>query len=384
MAESDGRDRGLLGIHARRYSPSDRDAKVIERFALQSSARELLPLERVSDCLRVIVPGQAHVKVMHSARVGRAHYKNLLVCGSVWQCPVCSAKISERRRVELTSAIERNGRLVPALLTLTIEHTRGHTLKASLSALLKAWKRMTQGKAWMGIRSRFGIVGSIRALEITHGANGWHPHLHVLVIFQGKPDEDELRECVSARWINSVKKQDRFANSHGCDIEFRKKMIGDYVTKFGSQSQWTIEHELVKAVSKIAKGEKGLSPFGLLSDYFKGNKHSGRLFKEYARTLKGQRQLCWSKGLRSRLGIGAEKKDEDLAKAIEEDAVLLAVLSRLQWKKVLGNDIRGELLAVAHAGDADKVWEFLARFGIERHEVGDITRPAPQLVGTFK
>jgi hypothetical protein len=86
--------------------------------------------------------------------------------------------------------------------------------------------------------------------------------------------------------------------------------------------------------------------------------------------------LVWSKGLRAKLGIGEAKSDEVIAKEIEADAVLLAMLSRLQWRQVLGNDIRGELLQVASKGDPDLLWSFLAEFGIERYAVGEVVARA--------
>ena len=369
--------RGLLGSNTRNndHPDAERDRRVIERFAMQSVARELLPGERVAECLRAIVPGQAHVKIMHSPSVMRAHYKHLLVCASVWNCPVCAAKISERRRVELTAALDRNDELVPALLTFTVQHTRAHPLKETLAALLAAYKRMCHGKAWEGFRDRFGLIGTVRALEVTYTLNGWHAHTHTLALFDDRPNEDELHRFLSGRWIASVRKTGRFASDgHGCNVEFRKKAIGNYVSKFGEQ--WGIEHELVKAVSKVSKSDKGMTPFGLLADYLAGNKASGRRFVEYAQAFKGCRQLVWSKGLRSKLGIGEAKSDEVIAKEIEQDAVLLAMLSRLQWRRILANDIRGELLAVAHQGDVDKVWSFLAEFGIERYQVGEsVARP---------
>jgi hypothetical protein len=48
------------------------------------------------------------VQVLHSPLHRVAHYKSLIVCGSVWMCPLCTAKISERRREELERAVSRH------------------------------------------------------------------------------------------------------------------------------------------------------------------------------------------------------------------------------------------------------------------------------------
>lgn len=385
MSDSADAGRGLLGSNTRKDDHPGRDGRIVERFALQSVARDLLSGERVAECLRAIVPGLAHVKVMHSPSVQRAHYKNLLVCASVWHCPVCAAKISERRRQELTAAMDRNGELAPALLTFTVQHHRAHSLKETLQAVLSAYKHMAHGKAWEHFRDRFALVGTVRALEVTFTQNGWHVHIHVLAFFDHKPNEAELASALSERWIGMVRKQDRFAsNGHGVDVAFGRKAVADYVSKWGHEPKkrlWDVEDEVAKQVAKNARGKDGLSPFGLLRDYNEGNRASGRRFVEYAHAFKGARQLCWSRGLRARLGISKEKTDEELAKEIEADAVLLALLSRLQWRQVLANDIRGELLRVANAGDAEALWRFLAGFGIDRYQ--GIERPgrqAPALV----
>ncbi|HLK97926.1 MAG TPA: hypothetical protein VK364_09170, partial [Hymenobacter sp.] len=67
------------------------------RFWLQSAARELLPHEAVSYCLRRPIPGVASVDVWHSPgdpAVGRpasAMLGGVQTCDSVWHCPVCQA-----------------------------------------------------------------------------------------------------------------------------------------------------------------------------------------------------------------------------------------------------------------------------------------------------
>src|SRR5712691_4776616 len=67
------------------------------KWQLQREAQALLPNERVAFCMRRI---QARtVDVLYSVQHQSAHYGGLMVCGSVWVCPLCAAKISEHRRV---------------------------------------------------------------------------------------------------------------------------------------------------------------------------------------------------------------------------------------------------------------------------------------------
>src|SRR6266849_5900961 len=67
------------------------------KWALQAEARAILPNERIAYCLRQVNPIAAGVEVYHSPEHRRAHYGGLFVCGSIWMCPICAAKISERR-----------------------------------------------------------------------------------------------------------------------------------------------------------------------------------------------------------------------------------------------------------------------------------------------
>ena len=77
----------------------------VQRFALQSMARAILPESRTAKCLRIRA-FDSDVQVWKSREHGTASYGGLQTCGSVWTCPVCAAKIAERRRVELLDAME--------------------------------------------------------------------------------------------------------------------------------------------------------------------------------------------------------------------------------------------------------------------------------------
>lgn len=96
------------------------------RFALQGTARRLLPRERVARCLRAVLPGGTRVDVLQDAEHGGAHYGGLQVCGSVHACPVCAAKIGERRRAELEGAIAAHRAIGGGVLlvTYTVAHGR--------------------------------------------------------------------------------------------------------------------------------------------------------------------------------------------------------------------------------------------------------------------
>jgi hypothetical protein len=340
----------------------------VRRFYLQAAARELVPRERVAKCLRAPIPAAGSVDVLY-APVGRsAHYGGLQVCASVWHCPVCSAKITERRRVELSSALEvwrgiPGARLV--LATFTVQHRAGESLSTLLGPVVDGWRFLKAGKWWQRFERSHAVAGSIRALELTHGAHGWHPHLHVLFFLwrdlQILPFEGDLK----SRWSHTLERQGRWASwSHGVDVRYSDEHIAEYVAKYGKEPEWTIEHEMTKNPSKMGRNG-GRTPLQLLADYSEGDTAAGVLWREYAAAMKGRKQLVWSRGLRDILNLAAEETDEQVAGRQDEIAVVLASLTHRQWRHVLGNDARGELLEVASAGDAGAVWRFLRGLGVE-------------------
>ena len=125
------------------------------------------------------------VQVQKGATTDKAFYHGLQVCAMPWTCPVCASKISERRRHEVAKAIKQAEALglQVFLLTLTVPHGLGDDVNEILDKMMSAWKRLWQGKAGMQLRNALGLFGHIRALEVTHGANGFHPHFHALLFF---------------------------------------------------------------------------------------------------------------------------------------------------------------------------------------------------------
>ncbi len=376
---------GTLAKSAANLPPDPAAAARLERFELQGVARKLLPAERVSSCLRGLVPGAPGVRVLHSPERGSAHYGNLMVCSSVWHCPVCAAKISERRREELAAGIaaakERELRVL--LVTYTFSHTRSDDLSDILGPFLAAQRSMVGNRPYKRLCASYGVVGSIKSLEVTWGqANGWHPHAHVLLFVEGDvADLPSFERDLYACWSGAAARHGLTMDAeHGLDVRATWGSVEDYVSKWGhapAARPWGTEDELVKAHSKRARADRDgerYTPFDLLrwlADT--GESQAAALFREYATVFKGRRQLVWSPGLRALLGLDVESSDEDLAQAAVEDAVLIAMLTFEQWRAVRRLEQRGQLLEVARSGDATRVWAFVERC-VELHLSGGAAR----------
>lgn len=339
----------------------------VQRFALQSVARTFFPDSRLNKCLRLRQQGK-DVQVLKSKEFKTASYSGLQTCGSVWRCPVCSAKIAERRRVEILAAMTAHtasGGCVN-MLTLTCPHQFTDKLADLLDKQAKALQTFWNSRQTKGILKDMGTIGQIRALEVTHGRlseqnNGWHPHYHILM-FQGsgvdldrfdKAQMTDWQVRLYLSWSAACVKSGLGAPSylHGLKLDDGSK-AAKYVTK------WGLEDEMTKGHTK--KAINGETPFDFLRAYLldKTDKQAMALFIEFAETFQGKRQLHWSKGLKKRFAI-VEKSDEALAEEKEDSTVYLGKITLEQWRDVLCVDGRVNVLVIAASSGWESVETYL-------------------------
>lgn len=233
-------------------------------------------------------------------------------------------------------------------------------------------------KNWAGkkVKKDYSIIGTIRALEVTWGwGTGWHVHAHE-VVFVGKAEIDEggLEQGLWRAWQTETKRVGLTVHRKGFDFDRTRGAVQDYISKFGREpikTPWGVEHEISRAHIKQSRAAGRFTPFGLLLGVYQGHGELAPKFREFATCFKGKRQVQWSTGLKLMLLDEQEKSDQELAEERREQAVLLGQLTRQQWRAILANDIRGELLQVANSGDWELVAAFLAEFGILQGETDD-------------
>lgn len=333
----------------------------VNRWAIKSVSNRLLPTSRTAKCmvLRAPIPGYglADIDVCKGHTHGKAFYHGLMACGSVWTCPICAAKVSERRRGELKDAIEAAKALgwVPHFVTLTVPHGAGDDVKELLGKLSEALKRLSNGK--YAIKRRIEqehpsepLHGYIRALEVTHGQNGFHPHFHMILFTSPGITSPFLQDAYKTAWQRAC----RLAglpipsDTHGVTVQ-----DGRFAAEYASK--WGIEDEMTKGHTKQTR-RKGLTPWGMLRAVLDGDdldypaERAGALFQVYAAAFAGRRQLYWSNGLRAKLALANELSDEELvAKPDDEEATILATLSVEQWKAIRRKGQQAHILTVAES-----------------------------------
>lgn len=363
----------------------------IERYHLQAIARAFLNGVEdskgrkfaVRTCLVCAQADKQFIGVHR--RDGKGFYTNLQTCGSVWVCPVCAAKISERRRLELSGCLRKWGEMGGEVrhLIQTVRHNQGQSLLEVLDGIGHARKFMRNRKPWKKKVAPF-LAGTVRALEVTYGENGWHAHIHELLFI--RPGLNMLE------WLNMVNGLGEIGHMwrdaclsagmgepdpvHGIKIQ-----NGQYAAAYAAK--WGLECEMTKTHIKQARGRGGYTPFDLLREYKDGEgpvAEGGRggtalppppsgtgpnrtglkaLFQEYAVAFKGKRQLVWSEGLKALLGI-EDASDEELA-ARPEEGDELGNLDLDTWKLVVKAKKRGELAAIAGAYGWSGVVSFIRK-----------------------
>lgn len=346
-----------LGNIARIVSPG----RVAERFYLQSVARKLLRAERVSKCLRALVPVARPGVDVYRSPEQHVHWSGLQRCASVWVCAVCAARITEARKQELDAAVRyaESVGLAVYLRTLTFRHSRKDSLVSLLDAFQDARRMMAMGRSGQPYASRvFGVVGSVTALEVTYGAaSGWHPHSHSLVFVPQESSASEFEAYERERWEHVARRVGLSMNEHGYKLQPTYDAVAAYVSKMGEgdHSWWTVGAELSKAhVKKSRAGNLRVSPFGLLALADEDPAYAAR-FVEYSRAFKGKHQIQWSRGLRELLRQQDAKTDDELVRERREDMEWLARVEAEQWRRILAHDARAEFWEVCRTYDADSL-----------------------------
>lgn len=347
------------------------------RYRLEDGARQLLPKNKaLQECHRKVIPG-SQAELWLYEKTHKAHFNHLVQCRQVWTCPVCSSKISERRRNELQLALD-NWQGGVALGTFTLQHHLGASLKNVLATKDLAWRRMTSSRAYRDLVQRYGIVGMTLAREITYSdVNGWHPHFHAIIWFGGSRDSvdlDQLEHDVSALWIYQVIRAGGWALApYACQIERGNSSVGDYVAKFGSDYEenvlarqladrttnatWKASDELCRGNNK--KAREGRNPWQLVESYLNGDQDAGRRFQEYAEATRGLHQLQWSRGLRDLVGLGRELTDAEIVDEYEDGCTLLHSFTQAEWKAVLANNCVAAVLQAAETLEQDELERFI-------------------------
>lgn len=298
----------------------------------------------VSKCGRVRV--KAHGVEVRRRGDGSAYFAGVVRCGSVWECPVCSARIAAHRAGELRVAVGAHRAAGGGcyLLTLTTPHDQGDELKHLRQTVANAWRFVCSGRAWLRWKDTVGYVGTVRAAEATVGPHGWHPHLHVL-LFTEAPLADDVRAAfeawIYARWARKITASGYRTPSREHGVHLVESHQDDYIAKLG------LADEVAGGALKDAHAGRR-SPLAVLADYERARRPRDlALWKEWCDSMRGARQMTWSKGLRERYLTTPEESDQAVVEQEERaPAKVLAVIDPTMWDQGVANrpDLQARIL----------------------------------------
>lgn len=324
-----------LGNHANKKAARGQGHFSQELWKLQRTLWSVTDLKRLAGCHRWIQDKNGAANVWWSP--GKAKWSGLQNSGSVWASPVAAVRIAKIRAAEVSNAVEewksQNSDHSVEFLTLTLRHSKDQSLTEVWDMISYAWKSITQTASWrggarmVGDKERFGIDHWLKSVEVTVGENGWHVHVHVLLFTQKNLSDDE-RETMEnrffERWKNAAVRKGFRAPTRKNGIKIEQavkngdaKAMGAYMAKGAVAS---IGNEIASGGIKTARRSSSRTPFQILADLATAEKGSPEynkdffLWREWEKNSLGRRQMAWSKGAKSALGV----TDLDDEKALEK------------------------------------------------------------------
>lgn len=325
-------------------------------------------LPRLRNCGRIAHTGVggAVLRMSETDRGRRAGLAGLQSCGSVWACPVCARRIAAQRSAEvrqvLAAVAGAGGSAV--LVSLTMRHNRGDWLSDLWAALSHAWGAVTSGRAWTREQERYGILGWLRVVEVTHGAAGWHVHVHAVVCFDG-PVSIELAETLALgmgnRWQRALARRGFSAVLHRGGLDVREvRMAGDSIATVADYLS-KITLELTSPSTKEGR-EGNRAPFAILRDALAtGLAEDCELWLTWEQASHGRKQLTWSRDIRAWAGLHTERTDEEIVAEDMHGADVLVIPAE-SWPAVRA-EVAG-LLDAAEIGGLDAAQRWLTARGL--------------------
>ncbi len=303
-----------------------------------------VPRSRVSMCGNTLgINKDTEISLAYTKHNKNAVVSGVHKCGSVWRCPVCSYKISRQRQIELYRlfiAAQSVG-IRMSFITFTIRHDKKHSLASSINVLNESFRKMQRNRNFRNNIAPF-YFGLCKAMEITYGANGWHPHLHVLYFHNSNIEEQQQESfCknICSEFFNQkeVKNRGTRLKNQVWKIVDNSQDLANYISKWDSSKE--IASANFKTTFQTKKG--GYTPFGLLRACrarIKGFDMRAvyKLFSEYASVTKGKHHLHISKGLKDfgRLfDIMITSDREVLDVNVEADEILYKLPVAL-WRRI--------------------------------------------------
>lgn len=341
---SEGAGGALLENIANNVSPGERRRG---RYKARETLWKVTGMQRVRYCGRFSTGHGVELRAADAI----AGYAGLQHCGSVWACPVCASRILVHRALEVGAVLGeaiRQGHPL-GFVTLTMRHTSAQALELLWNAARKGWQRSISGKGWKLVED--SVEGWVRVWEVTYGRNGWHVHVHCVVVLAQGVGEAEFERVASGmfrRWSRGLEAAGLEAPTlkgqewHLVEGEKAAAQLSDYLAKSaavelstGDQLGFELTHT---SPGRSRQGLKTRPVWSLLGELVEtGEAQAFHRWREWEAGSKGKQQIGWSNGLRDRFAPALEEQTDqaivDEAVGSEDDG--LAFFTEDQWRQVI-------------------------------------------------
>jgi hypothetical protein len=351
----------------------------VKAWRLRSYGREILNKAGVSKRLRWcgsrISRNADGVGVY--ARPDRAYGRvnGVCVCGQSLACPVCAPRIAAFRAAEVAECFKKAtaAGYEARLATFTTPHELGSSLGREIDCFSTAWRIFQTGRK--GAERRQFSLGNHVGRECTYGEkHGWHYHHHQLRYDEpGTFCEHRAR----AQWLaalDAVGRKTPASVARAFDVGVVGTEAGAaYVAKLAT----AVEAQARAVGLEVSAGAvKGRNLATLLTAASVGDERAGRIWLDGVKCIVERKvsSVRWSRGLRAKTGLEADKSDEQIAlEEVLSTDVFLGALTPMQWRGVLMHRAEFALCCAANQG-LDSVNSFLA--GLDLGQLNDDARPA--------
>lgn len=246
------------------------------------------------------------VEIQHNVNYGSSSINGVQTCGSVWGCPVCRSRIISRRSEELKKIYDRwtyqGGKLY--MITLTVPHSKSDNLAELYGSNLQncglsgALSKFRQSRHFSKeFKERAGYYGDMRGIEVTWGwANGFHPHIHMLVLVCNTIDLQEWKMRFHEVWSRSCLQSGLQEPSFERGVVISKCNTSDQAMYL---AKWSAASELISQGMKIARaGNFSISELErcLWDESYRSTRQmsmtkAASILRAYYAAMKGQRML---------------------------------------------------------------------------------------------
>lgn len=264
--------------------------------------------------------------------------RGVMLCSSPWACPICAPRIRAVRGEELKKLVAWHGAERTMMATFTVRHGAGDDLGKVRQGVANAYRRMTRGEPWQRFCRANGLEGSVRAMEVTFGwLNGFHPHLHQLLLVMGAAALWKWLPWLRERWRKAVIAEmgEEFAPSDERGVTLTTATDGTYLSKMGVAWMEITDAVMSKgakngnlqawdvaalAIEELEAGEPG--PYS-------------QVWRQYAEGMVGARYLTWSHGLKAKAKVDEVSDDAAARREGEGAGTKLAEIPTEKWALVL-------------------------------------------------